>query len=73
MASKSVLVDDLDGSSGSTVSPVKFGLDGVDYTIDLSSKNAAKLRKLYATYIDAGRKKVGPGGVRKVSKTAKKA
>ncbi len=48
------LVDDLDeGEADETVS---FGLDGTDYEIDLSKKNAAKLRDALAPYVGAGRK-----------------
>ena len=54
------LVDDLDG--GDADETVKFSLDGVQYEIDLSSKNAAKLRDLFAPYVAAGTK-VGRGGV----------
>ena len=32
-----------------------FSLDGADYEIDLSKKNAASLRKAFAEYIAAGR------------------
>jgi Lsr2 len=38
-----VLTDDLDGSNADRT--VEFGVDGVNYTIDLSEKNASKLRK----------------------------
>lgn len=38
-----LLTDDLDG--GEADRTVEFGLDGVNYTIDLSEKNAGKLRK----------------------------
>jgi hypothetical protein len=48
------LVDDLDGGAASQT--VKFGVDGVEYEIDLSDKNAAKLRKALATYLAHGRK-----------------
>ena len=37
------LVDDFDGD-GAADETVEFGLDGVTYEIDLSSKNAKKLR-----------------------------
>jgi hypothetical protein len=44
-----LLTDDLDGTeAGSTID---FGLDGVNYTIDLSDKNAGKLRKLFDPYL----------------------
>ena len=49
-----VLEDDLDG--GKADETVTFGLDGTTYEIDLSKKNAAKLRKALAGYIEAGRK-----------------
>jgi hypothetical protein len=54
------LVDDLDG--GDAEETVKFSLDGVQYEIDLSKKNAGKLRDLFAPYVTAG-SKVGRGGV----------
>lgn len=55
------LVDDLDGTvleegQGETV---KFGLDGIDYEIDLSQANAAELREALARYIAAGRRTGG--------------
>jgi hypothetical protein len=46
------LLDDLDG--GVAHETVTFGLDGVMYEIDLSSKNAKKLRSELAVYIDNG-------------------
>ena len=49
-----VLVDDLDGNDADET--VTFGLDGVDYEIDLSKKNADGLRSQLGQYIDAGRK-----------------
>ena len=55
-----VLTDDLDG--GEAEETVKFGLDGVQYEIDLSSNNAAKIRDILAPYVGAGRK-IGRGGV----------
>ena len=54
------LVDDLDG--GDADETVKFALDGIQYEIDLSKKNAAKLREVIAPYLAAG-SKVGRGGV----------
>jgi hypothetical protein len=44
-----VLTDDLDG--GDADRTVEFGLDGVTYTIDLSDKNAGKLRKALDPYL----------------------
>ena len=54
------LVDDIDGSEAEET--VKFALDGTQYEIDLSDKNAAKLRELFEPYVDAG-SKVARGGV----------
>jgi hypothetical protein len=68
MAQKTIvqLIDDLD--QGSADETVMFGLDGTTYEIDLSSKNAAKLRDSLASYIAnarrAGRspsRNAGPG------------
>src|ERR1700675_353625 len=49
------LVDDFDGS-GAADETVEFGLDGVTYEIDLSAKNAAKLRSDLKGWVDAGRR-----------------
>ncbi len=54
------LVDDLDG--GDADETVKFALDGIQYEIDLSDKNAAKLRDVFAQYVASG-SKVARGGV----------
>lgn len=57
MAQKVTFVDDLDGTpvdeDGGTV---RFSFDGVNYEIDLSTKNAEKFEKALAPYIEAGRK-----------------
>jgi len=44
-----VLTDDLDG--GDADRTVEFGIDGVNYTIDLSEKNTGKLRKTLDPYL----------------------
>jgi hypothetical protein len=49
-----VLEDDLDGSTADET--VTFGLDGATYEIDLSTKNAAKLRDSLATYVGVARR-----------------
>lgn len=54
------LVDDLDGTDvprglGETV---RFGIDGRDYEIDLTSQNAATLREVLLPYTVAGRRNV---------------
>jgi hypothetical protein len=46
------LIDDLDGTTAAET--VKFGLDGVAYEIDLSAKNAEKLRNVLAPYVEKG-------------------
>ena len=56
------LVDDLSGSQADET--VSFGLDGKSYEIDLSSKNADKLRGALADYVAAARR---PGGGRKAA------
>lgn len=57
-----ILVDDLDG--GSATETVAFSLDGATYEIDLSSKNANKLRESFAPYVDAARKSASRPGRR---------
>lgn len=56
MAQKTVveLVDDLDG--GEAAETVFFALDGVDFRIDLSTENAARLRETLAEYVDHARR-----------------
>ena len=46
------LVDDLDG--GVAHETVRFGLDGQAYEIDLSSRNAKKLRAELAVFVERG-------------------
>jgi hypothetical protein len=52
-----ILVDDLDGSDASET--VTFGLDGVDYEIDLNEKHAGELRDALALYVGHGRRTGG--------------
>ncbi len=49
------LVDDFDGE-GNADETVEFGLDGITYEIDLTTKNAAKLRADLKKWIDSGRR-----------------
>lgn len=51
---QTLFIDDIDG--GEAEGTVRFGLDGTDYEIDLSTKNAAALRKALAKYVDAARR-----------------
>lgn len=55
MAQKTLvsLVDDLDGTDAEET--VSFGLDGVQYQIDLSVENAEELRDALAQYIEYAR------------------
>jgi hypothetical protein len=55
-----LLTDDLDGSGADRT--VELGLDGVNYTIDLSDKNAGKLRKALDPFL-AVATRTGRGGV----------
>lgn len=63
------LIDDLDGKSEATQT-VTFALDGVGYEIDLSDKNADKLRGALSKYVDAGRR-VGKQPANAQTKTGK--
>lgn len=49
------LVDDFDGE-GNADETVEFSVDGVTYEIDLTTKNAAKLRADLNKWIEAGRR-----------------
>lgn len=64
-----VLVDDIEGQEitegGETV---QFGIDGVTYEIDLSDKNAAKMREAFGLYVDHGRR---VGGRRQTTRSSK--
>lgn len=51
------LIDDLDG--GKADETIAFGLDGTQYVIDLSEKNATQLRESVAKYVDAARRDKG--------------
>jgi hypothetical protein len=53
------LVDDLDGTSSQDISTVQFGLDGVNYEIDLTDTNADKLRQVFEDYVGAARRTGG--------------
>jgi Lsr2 len=49
-----ILEDDIDG--GTAAETVTFGLDGSSYEIDLSKKNAAKLRDALSPYVANARR-----------------
>jgi hypothetical protein len=61
------LQDDLDG--GLAAETVRFGMDGAEYEIDLSKKNAAAFRRKLAPFIDHARK-AGRGQRRRPARTA---
>lgn len=52
-----LLVDDIDG--GKAAETVSFSLDGVQYEIDLSTRNAAKLRDALSTWVGHARRAGG--------------
>ena len=54
---QTLFVDDLDG--GEADGTVRFGLDGTEYEIDLSTEHAQELRDVLAPYVSAARR---PGG-----------
>lgn len=51
MATKTFLVDDLDGGTADVT--IVFAIEGESYSLDLSNKNADKFRKALAPYIEA--------------------
>jgi hypothetical protein len=60
-----VLTDDIDG--GDADATIEFGLDGVMYTIDLSDKNGAKLRKTLDPFLAAATRVGRAGGAGRIS------
>ena len=52
------LVDDMDGTvlARGDAETVRFSIDGTAYELDLSKRNASKLRKSLEPYIAAGRR-----------------
>ena len=53
MAQKTLLIDDLDQSEGAET--IRYSVDGKDYEIDLSEKNAQRFRDTLKEFIDASR------------------
>ncbi|MCK9876264.1 Lsr2 family protein [Frankia sp. AgPm24] len=71
MAQKTIvsLIDDLSGEEADET--VRFGLDGAQYEIDLSEKNATKLRESLAPFVTAARRSGGrAAGTRRGVRTA---
>lgn len=62
-----VLEDDLDG--GKADETVSFALDGSTYEVDLSKKNAAKLRDAITPYVGAARKLTGRAARRSAARS----
>lgn len=54
-----LFIDDVTGEELENGETVTFGLDGVDYTIDLSEGHADELRKAFAPYVLNGRRTGG--------------
>jgi Lsr2 len=69
MATKvlTTLQDDIDGSDASET--VRFALDGVEWEIDLSERNANRLRNSLSDFIAHGRKVGGKRGRKPASST----
>lgn len=51
MATRTLLIDDMDGSEADRT--VSFALEGQSYTLDLSEKNASSLRAALKPFIEA--------------------
>jgi hypothetical protein len=66
---QTLFIDDIDG--GDAEGTVRFGLDGAEYEIDLSAKNAEALRKAFARYVEAARR--APGSSRRPSRNGRQA
>jgi len=60
------LEDDLDG--GPADETVRFGLDGVDYEIDLNKQNARAFRRQFASFLIHARR-TRPRGRRRPART----
>ena len=57
MAIKHVTVDDLDGAEGAKTR--HFGLEGINYEIDLTDQNAEKMFRDFQKYVEAARRSTG--------------
>jgi hypothetical protein len=54
---QTLFIDDIDG--GPAEGTVRFGLDGTDYEIDLSTAHNEDLHKVLAAYVTCARKAAG--------------
>lgn len=66
---QTLFVDDLDGSEADGT--VRFGLDGVEYEIDLNTKHAQELRDSLARYVSVARR--AKSADRRPTRSARKA
>jgi len=68
------LIDDLDGTqlADGVGETVKFGLDGVDYEIDLGPENAEALREFLSSYVKTARRVSGRVSRTKLPKSGPK-
>jgi hypothetical protein len=66
---QTLFIDDLDG--GKAEATIRFGLDGAEYEIDLSTQNAETLRNALARYVSAARR--APGSPKRPGRTARRA
>ena len=64
------LHDDIDGSGATQT--VRFAIDGTEYEIDLSDRNADRLRESIAEFVGHARKVGGRGGRKAASSVAAK-
>lgn len=55
MAKKVILIDDLDGDAPASET-VQFGIDGINYEIDLNDENAQKLRNCLEPFAAVARR-----------------
>lgn len=63
MAQKLTLIDDVDGTViGDGGGTVRFSMDGTSYEVDLTEKNATKLRGALKPFIAAARRVQGTEG-----------
>ena len=66
---QTLFIDDLDGTAAEGT--VRFGLDGMEYEIDLNAEHAKALRDAFARYVGAGRRV--SGGARRPARGARRA
>jgi hypothetical protein len=67
---QTLFIDDIDG--GEAEGTMRFGLDGIEYEIDLNAKNAEALRGALARYVGAARRAPG-SAARRPDRSGRKA